>query len=379
MFRWLRLVVSSEHLAVVLVLYGATEAIWRAVEAWFGAWGLINPSPSVSVLYLAAFVYGPYRVGAFHPGLRPGYRAWLTTTPWTSRKPLPLGPVHLVLQDVVLLALGTVLTGWEMPQKAAILPLIFLAGYLTVLGLSLARTETALWAWAVWFGLGLVVRLLPNLLAALAAAGVTYVVAYVGLRRSLTHFPWDQPLSESGRTPLIESAAAGNPLGWPFARLGPRFLNEPSISRRSAFLTSLLVGWWSYAVAALPWDPAEREGGLVVVVLIAAVSLPGIRLLIYINGYEAPISLLGRLATGRWFIPGYDQVFVAPLLAVWIGLELTVVVEFAGLDTLVGMPLVLALILLIVLSVGPSLKTWRLTGHHRIVPANLRAGAVQGK
>ena len=48
--------------------------------------------------------YGLYRAMGFHPFFRPSYRKWLETTPWTWRKPLPVGPVRLGWEDLVLAA-----------------------------------------------------------------------------------------------------------------------------------------------------------------------------------------------------------------------------------------------------------------------------------
>src|SRR5258708_916362 len=52
----------------------------------------------VIILTLYAILHGVFRAWVFHPGVRPEYRRWLNGTPWTSRKPLPLGPVQLVWQ-----------------------------------------------------------------------------------------------------------------------------------------------------------------------------------------------------------------------------------------------------------------------------------------
>jgi hypothetical protein len=370
--RWLRVVVPVGYVVAVALFYATLDVAYRAVEAAFAAPGAINQQPKLGVLSLAAAVYGLYRALAFHPAASTRYRAWLATTPWTHARPLPLGPIHLVLQDVLLVGLATAVGWGPAGTRALIVPLAFLTGYLVPLALELAVTGEGFYAYAVGFGLGLVVRMLPDLPPALAAAAATYVVALVGLRRSLRNFPWERP----GKPPASERTIGGNPLGWPFARLGPKFVDDWSIRLHNAALTSLLVGWWLHAVAALPWDPGDRWGLLLWAVLQGSWVLPLCRLGVYIAGYAPPISLLGRLATGRWLIPGYDQVFVAPLLAFWVGVSLPLFLRLVGLHELVAMPLTLALTLFVVLAVGPDLKTWRLTGRHRIVPAGLRTQGV---
>jgi hypothetical protein len=374
MVRWLRVVIPGGPVAVVAVIWGVLEGFWRAAEAVGGQPGRLDPRASLVVFEFFAAIYGMYRALAFHPVANPRYRAWLAATPWTSRKPLPAGPPHLVAQDVVLVGLALALGWWTAGPKALAVPLLFLAGYLVPLALELAGTGEGLYAYAVGFGLGLVVRLLPDLPLALAAAAATYLVAYAGLRQSLRNFPWERP--DAPPKPAVRDIQVGvDPLGWPFARLGPKFADGRPMSLRNALLTSLLVGWWFHALAALPWDPGDRASLLFAGVCLAAGLAPLFRLIAYLPGYAPPISLLGRLATGRWLIPGYDQVFVAPLLAAWIGFSLPWFLVSAGLDSLVAMPLTLGLTLFVVLAMGPDRKTWRLTGHHRIVPAGLQAQA----
>ena len=91
-----------------------------------------------------------------------------------------------------------------------------------------------------------------------------------------------------------------------------------------------------------------------------------IRVIRYCGNYWPPISILGRLTTGRLLLPRYDRVFVAPLLAF--------VVLFTGLSYSLenrttgtwDMPLVLTVCLWLNLCLGPKLLDWRLTGGHRL-------------
>src|SRR5262249_30265485 len=71
------------------------------LPAWIGLgfWGIapaVGKRPTDGLLVIAAIAYGVYRVVAFHPFYRADYRAWLEWTPWSSRKPLPIGPVGWV-------------------------------------------------------------------------------------------------------------------------------------------------------------------------------------------------------------------------------------------------------------------------------------------
>ena len=87
-------------------------------------------------------------------------------------------------------------------------------------------------------------------------------------------------------------------------------------------MTGLLSGWWLFVLAHIVKEVDGEahgksfDGGAYAIALPLAIAA---RLFIYCNGYLPPISLTGRLATGRWLNPGYDQIFVAPLLAALVG------------------------------------------------------------
>src|SRR5262249_4966554 len=150
---------------------------------------------SRAVLVIGTVSYAVWRVQAYHPLYQPAYQTWLAATPWTSRQPLPLGPVHLVPQDVLLVG-AAVLLGWLYGDRwAQHLPQVFLVAYLSYLGTSLFLTGAWPWGYTVAFGLGLAIWLWHDWPASLLAALLTYAVAYLGLRRSLAHFPWTTPWS----------------------------------------------------------------------------------------------------------------------------------------------------------------------------------------
>jgi hypothetical protein len=95
-----------------------------------------------------------------------------------------------------------------------------------------------------------------------------------------------------------------------------------------------------------------------------------IRLLAYIGPYRPPISFWGRILTGRWIIPGYDYVFLAPLCTLLVALLGWRAALLAGPDHwgIVVYPLATAAVLIVALNMSPSLGQWSLTGHHRIAP-----------
>jgi hypothetical protein len=93
----------------------------------------------------------------------------------------------------------------------------------------------------------------------------------------------------------------------------------------------------------------------------------------YCWGYAAPIGLWGRIFTLRWIIPGYDYVFIAPLLALAtcaVGISIQ---PLLGAPVQIAAPLTLTLVFIIILTSAPTLSYWRLTGNHRLSPAALMA------
>src|SRR5262249_42580382 len=156
-----------------------------------------------------------------------GYRFWLEMTPWTHRKPLPGGPVHLVWEDIVVLGAllvpawyGKVLSPW-------IGVTVFLCCYATVLASTFGATNAPVFGYVVYFGLGLVIRLWPWPESQALVSAFIALVTLVGLRRQLVNFPWPNEKLEQFRmqTPaqINEMAArSGKRLGWPYDRLGPK-------------------------------------------------------------------------------------------------------------------------------------------------------------
>src|SRR6185503_4170890 len=77
-------------------------------------------SARTMVLVFAAGSYALYRLWRFHPALNHGYAAWLSISPWTAHKPLPLGPTHLAWQDAVVIGLLAGFAKWH----AAVSPVL---------------------------------------------------------------------------------------------------------------------------------------------------------------------------------------------------------------------------------------------------------------
>lgn len=373
---WIRVVLPT--LAVypflVLLITVLTDALylaqWLQLRALFRQ---IEVSPEIlrpfvitrmSWLTVCAIAFGVFRAVGFHPLCHQDYRQWLSMTPWNIHKPLLGGPPWPLLQDVVIVLL-LMLCGHEFSSLALIIPTGFLAGYLlAAAGLSLATGE-----WQLGYVISFWLATLPLLygywewlpLAMLPCVGL----AYWAMRRSLAKFPWE--LTEEFERKLRmrpDAVPYQGQLGWPFCLMAPKTPTE-WIGRRDGLLLSLLLGWFEFtAFTALynvsaqqlrPVDPAVMFFPFIPLAIGSGVTL----LAIY-GSHWPPISLWGRLLTGRWIISSYDKMAVLPALAVATSLVLhsTHQIELGAVGTTLGF--------LMLLVFQPRVEEWWLTGPHRI-------------
>ena len=77
------------------------------------------PARAAQCLIAGTILLARHRVVAFHPYYRGDYLRWLKSTPWTVRKPLPVGPVELVPQDALAVG-GLMLLSLIQPQTESI-------------------------------------------------------------------------------------------------------------------------------------------------------------------------------------------------------------------------------------------------------------------
>jgi hypothetical protein len=184
-----------------------------------------------------------------------------------------------------------------------------------------------------------------------------FAVAVYGVGRVLARLPWGR----MDKRPEV-------PAGWPFARLAGD--PGPTPARAGAgVLAGLLVGWWAYVLMGVGDDgTAQAARASEVIAVLAAAVFAGGRLLKYVNGYDTPIGLWGRVQTGRWVVPGYDVIWVAPACAVTAGVAVMVGMRLVGASNALTLAGSVAASLAAAVEVGPGLRAWRLTGHHRMRP-----------
>jgi hypothetical protein len=338
-----------------------------------------------SGVVMFAWFYGVLRVILHHPLFNAEYRDFLAMSPWQRSKPLPLGPVRLAYQDLVVVVLLAVVMSVQNRLPLA-LPLVgFLVGYLMALGATLWRTGPWWSAWAIGFGLGLTLRLAWwNGWAAAATIGATTAVAQYGLWQSWLQFPWTIALQPVRRSILdydTDSVAIRmrrereKPFDahaiWPFA--GLRFsLPERSVDRWKAWMPAVLLGWWIYAIAGpLPYDPRDVHQFASFAFTFCSGLIALGRFVIYAAARHPPISFLGRIATGCYLIPAYDVVLVTPLLVAMMGLPIYIALYLVGVPAVSSLAIATTLVIGVACTGGPRLRAWQLTSPCRIVATTI--------
>ncbi len=372
-------------LIVFAMAYGFVEVgMWLINIVTPGARSVADDMPELAgirivILGSAAVLYAFFRLWRFHPKCSPAYCAWLEQSPWTASKPLPLGPIHLVWQDAIVIGALAALAHWHAHASPTVPLIAFGMTYLCVLNLLLAMTRR--WTSCLVLGFLWPTLLLPGAKGWPAIAVITaiIVVLWHGVRASLRAFPRGfsqtstNPMGQRPssllqmqldvRIPVLSSASfdtSTKAIGWPYLVLSPK-AESPSVSTRTSFFLGLLVGWWTYCLSILAED-ALIPG----FILFLGIILAGMRLLVYCKNVATPFNIWGRFATGRLVVPGFDRVFVTPLgviaLAILGGALMRRMGEESQAAAGAGM---VGLLWFVLFAGGPTLRNWLLTGQHR--------------
>lgn len=284
-----------------------------------------------------------------------------------------MGPVELVWEDGLIVGSMILLNGTLPVPHSMSLVCAFLLAHLGGLTLSLWATRVRAIGYLTAFGLGLAVWLWRWPAACLAVSTLVYMIGYEGLYRGLSQFPWKprrMPTISDLSKEMSDFRVAAEPCGWPFDRM-MREIRFDGISRIDAAISCTLLSWWLFVLSSFVRLSEIRERAAVALFFIVWMMVPITRVAVYLQGYQSPISFWGRIWTGRWIIPGYDRVFVPPIL-ILAGGPLSVYCLQAG-----GVPLDIAaiigigIVMLLSLTLPPRLRRWRLTGKHRIVPSTV--------
>jgi hypothetical protein len=306
-------------------------------------------------LLVVAFACGGLRA-LKHPLYNKAYLQWLEITPWTVEQPLPLRRYMLGWPELVIAIALTFLGRDSFVAHPFHFPVVMLGAYLFVsAGFFIeCRMYAALYAYAFVLFVGAFVW--PYPMAMMVLVGIFYVVLIPELRESTHVFVWESEWRRRRVPPL--NVALGYPLNVLSMKIGA--LRLPM---RHTIGVSLLVGmlWFAFQRNATEYEPRE----LMIVNAITICLAPIIRFAIYALSGLPPISLRGRLATGRLVIPGYDRVLIVPAVTLLVGQSLFFgcVCWSAPIDLAGSVALMLSLGL--TLGLRPYFDEWLLTGHHQ--------------
>lgn len=366
----------------------------------------------VLFLILAASVYGNARLGWSHPLEKYAYGNWLNTTPWAAGDRLPFGSPYLNRNDIAFVL--AIWGGSPSPTSATliVLGLAFIGGYvLRALGTA-QRYDDPVLPLGMFIAGGVAVAFSfgpqgPTIVPFLAAVVMVLALSQLSIRRLLGRFnelvllPSWIKIPRGKRRAAVAKDRYGSPWaqllddldgeekpsGWRACAIGVLFLTaccEVLRMRAVAWADTLnnetvlelskdaygRIGELTYFLIKI--SHAENNSGLWSVValtpawMVLMLSVPlSIAVLLGSNG--APISLLGRIATGRLYLPKYDIVWLAPVTACFVYTLGMLLGYAAGASIVVAMGLSIAAAIACYEWLSPSRLEWRLTGHHRII------------
>jgi hypothetical protein len=327
-------------------------------------------------------VWAGWRAFSLNPACQPRYLDWLRTTPWAPGKPLPLGRIELAPQDVLWLTAASV-AFWHWPGSLFV-PLAYLVPYALILSFINYATKRYILAGAAT---GLIAMLplvamsmgQPWLILGCAIAATA--TAEWGWRRALQDYPWEAaPASRFQFDALQRQEADGTCAWWPLVHPWRGTAIAPLLDWRETLLFAGFCSWLAAtATMTINWIEvfeAARENRLAIDVMhlalplvagVAGVAAGLMRLYRYAIWCAWPISLLGRKRTGRLIIPGYDQVFIAPMTTMAAGLIIPNVLLLLGTPTAATAFVTTFAIIMSAVGMKPTLAVWSLTGEYHMM------------
>jgi hypothetical protein len=152
----------------------------------------------------------------------------------------------------------------------------------------------------------------------------------------------------------------------------------PVVPIGNAILNCLLLGCWIWAVchlavtleAAVPKTEYDFSGFDLRPWYLSPLIVGGftafLRLTTYVTSVCAPLSLWGRIRNRRYILPGYDEVFLVPMLLIMVGAAMST----AGLRTSLPLewflPVTASTLLLLATGLGSTLEEWQLTSRSHL-------------
>ncbi len=212
-----------------------------------------------------------------------------------NSKPLPYGPIHLIWFDVAIVGFILLLTLVFPVINPWIVIAAFLAAYAAGLFLSFLLTDQADYIAAYLVLAPLCVYPHLDIRIAIVVLFGLVGIGLWGIRSYLREFPWNTAWWNKNMIEhLKRDAIKRRIIQWPFPELGPRNLTPLTLGE-AAFLV-LLISWWIHVIE---WIARKEDSSNLFLYPIAILAMVLIRHLRYIGNYRSPITLFGRICTGR--------------------------------------------------------------------------------
>jgi hypothetical protein len=375
---WLRVVLPADW--TIFIFFGLLGGAYLVTYArsWLDdsdAWESLDTFRILLVGFTAA-IYGFFRAIYFHPAENRHYGRWLKASPWRLPDPLPLGPLNLVWQDALIVALLTALfpggSVWRLYVAS-----LFLVAYSFSISFSHWRIGID---WVILinaFLAGVLMLVILSPIKVLVVAAFACVVSHVGTRQMLRMFPFHSRIQEwlklSPQSTDREASA-----GWPLSTIEHGRWSW-SMSHARAACVALCVGWLQFCLQFQFRDLPKLANVYMTLYLWVVIFFVLGRLWLYCMGYAPPISFLGRLATGRLVIPGYDIVLLAPLVTAVVAYVLPEILAAVGMHPSTVFPVSSSVVAWLALALPPAREAWHLTGHHRVAYRFLAAMATRSQ
>jgi hypothetical protein len=351
----------------IVIVYFIILAIWEIFYILYPPSDVKVFSPHLLVAAGGVIAYAGYRVWHFHPMYNQKYKDWLLTLPWSKKHPLPLGPILIAPQDIIIIALLNLVSFLSPSTPVYLVPLIFFGSFTIALNVTLFKTTNMIYTITTLFLYGLFFLIPLTWWAIALVISVIHVVVIFGVRDGLCH------LHEKENTSILlyrwkkkEEASQKLlcPMGWPLLQIRPQELIK--FSWKGRIIPLLLIGWWTfvllYKIHGNPKISGELSGCIYILFFILSMFPIGI-----LMDTSPPISFWGRIATGKLIIPRYDKLFLCSFIPViWlIILYFTIGTRF-GLPSFISGPLISILLFLCMFVLSDLYNDWNYTAGHRI-------------
>ena len=300
------------------------------------------------------------------------YSQWLLALLWSPEKPLPFRRYRLGWQDGFSVAI-LILLAWNDPYVSPwYIPVAYLLAYSTImckvptytcdyvhLGIYCAAVLVGLFIWRS-----------PPVLFALAM--IIVIVLHPRIQRSASRLYLGHPndLPDHGAARQWRRHLSGlSGRGEQFQYFPYNMIREPVSRFRFSISLAILVSCgtsmilYAISIDSRGIDQADEIPPWGFAVFLAAI--PALRLFLYGFGRRAPLSLRGRFVHRYWIIPGYDQIFVAPIVVFLVGQLAYLVGMESGLKPPSAFLVALAPSLYLSLRMRPFVDEWICTGDYQ--------------